>query len=425
HMNGRIYDPNLGRFLQADPFVEDTSTLNRYTYVHNNPLAYTDPSGYFSFKKILKLVAVIAISVYTGGVGIGIFSLGGISGGLAGFGVAVAGGALAGGISAGSLEGALWGAFTAAVFTGIGSYVKGMVDPAMSGVLGSGLTAGEFATAAIGSGVAGGTLSELQGGKFGHGFLSAGVGFTGGASVGQIGNRFARGMATAALGGTLSKVTGGKFANGAVTAAMAYAFASLAAGKTGPSGSQSAADTIDAKLAQGAYDPDFAGADGFTVVDRYSDDSGLAAVLYTDGTTNVLAYAGTSPGSWANWRANLRQAFGFRSAQYEAGLDLGAKLYADLGGNLRFTGHSLGGGIASVSAIITGGSATTFNAAGVHNNTLRGFSRSNGTVRSYYSNFDVLRIGNALTPASVPGQRIPLDNAGFHGMSGVCRAMGC
>ncbi|NKI33938.1 hypothetical protein HFP89_02005 [Wenzhouxiangella sp. XN79A] len=33
HMNGRVYDPRLGRFLQADPFVEDTGTLNRYTAI--------------------------------------------------------------------------------------------------------------------------------------------------------------------------------------------------------------------------------------------------------------------------------------------------------------------------------------------------------------------------------------------------------
>ena len=36
HMNGRIYDPKLGRFLQADPFVQapkDSQSLNRYTYV--------------------------------------------------------------------------------------------------------------------------------------------------------------------------------------------------------------------------------------------------------------------------------------------------------------------------------------------------------------------------------------------------------
>ena len=46
HMGGRIYDPMLGRFLQADPFMEDTGTLNRYTYVHNNPLGWVDPSGF-------------------------------------------------------------------------------------------------------------------------------------------------------------------------------------------------------------------------------------------------------------------------------------------------------------------------------------------------------------------------------------------
>ena len=33
----------LGRFLQADPFMEDTGTLNRYTYVHNNTLGWVDP----------------------------------------------------------------------------------------------------------------------------------------------------------------------------------------------------------------------------------------------------------------------------------------------------------------------------------------------------------------------------------------------
>ncbi len=50
HMNGRIYDPKLGRFLSADPFVQDVGdlqSLNRYSYVRNNPLSYTDPTGYF------------------------------------------------------------------------------------------------------------------------------------------------------------------------------------------------------------------------------------------------------------------------------------------------------------------------------------------------------------------------------------------
>jgi len=49
HMNGRVYDPVLGRFLSPDPIVQapyDTQGLNRYAYVRNNPLRYTDPSGF-------------------------------------------------------------------------------------------------------------------------------------------------------------------------------------------------------------------------------------------------------------------------------------------------------------------------------------------------------------------------------------------
>jgi RHS repeat-associated protein len=49
HMNGRIYDPLLGRFLSADVFVQFPTVLgsyNRYSYVSNNPLRYTDTSGF-------------------------------------------------------------------------------------------------------------------------------------------------------------------------------------------------------------------------------------------------------------------------------------------------------------------------------------------------------------------------------------------
>src|SRR5438105_7836641 len=48
-MNGRIYDPGIGRFLSADPFVQaptQTQNYNRYSYVLNNPLSFTDPSGF-------------------------------------------------------------------------------------------------------------------------------------------------------------------------------------------------------------------------------------------------------------------------------------------------------------------------------------------------------------------------------------------
>jgi RHS repeat-associated protein len=45
----RYYHPALGRFISADPLVPEPGNpqaLNRYAYVYNNPLRYTDPSGY-------------------------------------------------------------------------------------------------------------------------------------------------------------------------------------------------------------------------------------------------------------------------------------------------------------------------------------------------------------------------------------------
>ncbi|MEJ2045375.1 MAG: RHS repeat-associated core domain-containing protein, partial [Reinekea sp.] len=50
HMQGRVYDPTIGRFLQADPFVQAPGQIlsyNRYAYVWNNPLTATDPSGFY------------------------------------------------------------------------------------------------------------------------------------------------------------------------------------------------------------------------------------------------------------------------------------------------------------------------------------------------------------------------------------------
>jgi RHS repeat-associated protein len=49
HMNGRVQDPLLGRMISLDPLLGDISnpaTLNRYAYVLNNPLSYTDPTGF-------------------------------------------------------------------------------------------------------------------------------------------------------------------------------------------------------------------------------------------------------------------------------------------------------------------------------------------------------------------------------------------
>jgi RHS repeat-associated protein len=48
HMNGRVQDPVLGRFISPDPSdaLNPGVGFNRYAYALNNPLSFTDPSGF-------------------------------------------------------------------------------------------------------------------------------------------------------------------------------------------------------------------------------------------------------------------------------------------------------------------------------------------------------------------------------------------
>ena len=138
----------------------------------NNPLAYTDPSGYFSFKKLFRAALAIAVAVFapqisayigwTGNAMIAsIPATGGLSGAL-GLSGAVAsgalGGALAGGIMTGTTKGALIGGLTGGAFGGVG-------DIAPSGV-------GNVA----GHALVGCASASASGGSCGAGALSAGAG---------------------------------------------------------------------------------------------------------------------------------------------------------------------------------------------------------------------------------------------------------
>ena len=51
----QFYDPISARFTTPDPFVQNpafSQDFNRYSYVNNNPMRYTDPSGYLALLKL-------------------------------------------------------------------------------------------------------------------------------------------------------------------------------------------------------------------------------------------------------------------------------------------------------------------------------------------------------------------------------------
>ena len=61
NMNGRVYDPVLGRFLSPDNYVQMpdfTQNFNRYTYALNTPLIYTDPTG-----EVIDPISIISIGI--------------------------------------------------------------------------------------------------------------------------------------------------------------------------------------------------------------------------------------------------------------------------------------------------------------------------------------------------------------------------
>ncbi|QHI38239.1 tRNA(Glu)-specific nuclease WapA [Kordia antarctica] len=108
HMNGRMYDAKLGRFLSPDNFIQDpynTQSFNRYGYVWNNPLSFSDPSGEIIWAAVLVGVIVGAISGAAAYIGHAI-QTGNWSWG--GFGMAILGGAIVGGLTYGIAPSMVW-----------------------------------------------------------------------------------------------------------------------------------------------------------------------------------------------------------------------------------------------------------------------------------------------------------------------------
>jgi hypothetical protein len=185
--------------LSADPNIQsplNSQSHNRYSYVWNNPLKYTDPSGYFikwlkkKVKRFVKkwgrtILAIAAMFIP----GAPVFITGFLSGMIA---------------SGGDFRAGLIGGLTAGAFDLAGGLFKGTLSNAIS------------------HGVIGGIRSKLMGGKFADGF----VGGAFGSFANPVGDGFSwAGFAIAVVaGGVGSVLGGGKFKNGAVTAAFGYMF---------------------------------------------------------------------------------------------------------------------------------------------------------------------------------------------------------
>lgn len=108
----------------------------------------------------------------------------------------------------------------------------------------------------------------------------------------------------------------------------------------------------------------------------------------------VVGYRGTQTGK--DWRQNGKQGAGAHSQHYEKAMMISdaASAYAkDKKVALTFTGHSLGGGMASAASVATPPPhypAYTFNAAGLHANTVGGFPSPPAPVSAYFSPTDIL-----------------------------------
>ncbi|MEM6455396.1 MAG: hypothetical protein AAF772_09910 [Acidobacteriota bacterium] len=140
-------------------------------------------------------------------------------------------------------------------------------------------------------------------------------------------------------------------------------------------------DGLPAELRDLPWDQEFAGG------------SGLHAELYqSDEGETVLVFEGS--GEVRDWLSNLQQGLGQNPEHYRQAIEIAQKVHEVYGDDMAITGHSLGGGLAAAAGTIVGVETTTFNAAGVHPNTLEpfGLERSDaiGNVEAFHVQGDLL-----------------------------------
>jgi hypothetical protein len=245
-MNGRIYDPTIGRFMSADPSIQapyELQSHNRYAYVMNNPLLYTDPSGYSWKSFFTALVVIVAVVVTMGAAAYAImgatafssaFAAGGLTAVFAAAGAAYGGmGAIMIGAASGFVGGFLGAALNGASLSDSlkAGVIGGITGAAMAwaggvgGVDGSSSAGRYLAHAAVGCGSSLASGGGANGCARGAAAAVVGHAITNGTSGWN--NPAARFAAASVSGGVTSRIMGGSFANGAQTAAYGFLFNEL------------------------------------------------------------------------------------------------------------------------------------------------------------------------------------------------------
>lgn len=173
----------------------------------------------------------------------------------------------------------------------------------------------------------------------------------------------------------------------------------------------------DAKLGETYRFPD---GKTWEVVDLKEDpSSGFRAIALrpTDSSDNrtIVAYAGSREG--VDWRQNFQQGLGLPTKQYNQAVDFANKWRAISGNDLRLTGHSLGGGLASYASVRTNTPATGINAAPLALNrfSLNPFEnrRDAGRITQYYVPGEALTlVDQAFGPNVRPGNAIRVEGRG-------------
>jgi RHS repeat-associated protein len=202
NMNGRMYDPSIGRMLRPDNFVQEptnSQSYNRYSYVWNNPLKYTDPDGEFVWVPMVIGAAIGGISGYFAG------KANGMKGGdLAGY-------IFIGGVM-GSVTGMMGGAITSSLGMNLPTNVAGIFAAGTGASISSAVSGGGFSVLSgrnMTEGMWKGAMTGLAGGLVGTSIGGAGGAFLGGATSGAVGTALNNGasddiLKSALYGGMLS-----------------------------------------------------------------------------------------------------------------------------------------------------------------------------------------------------------------------------